>query len=530
MNDNNQKEGDLSNIKLKTLLIYPPEYSSPLPYPPLGIPQLNAFLNNKNYKNLNVVDLRFVIQSKLKSVLTILTNYFYKKISNSAFIIANFNKPKIKKILNLFDAINKSLRYSKKKEHKKSSPFSWSLDSIINTAVEYTQYNKYKICRYIESLIKKEKQDLVGFSVIFPEQLFYSLIISKMLKSFNKDIFIVMGGAQITKHINYLIKKEELSNFVDGFIVDDGEEPLAELIYQLEHSRNFKKVPNLYFKNKNNRYSKSKYIFSCNSRYILTPNFDEFPCSSLPLRISFGCLWGQCTFCTYYLSHQKYSRGNVKQIIEIIKNLKKKYKISQFYFVDDWLPPAFLREFSEALIKEDFKILWSCSIALVPGFDESLTQTMAKSGCTGVDAGLESMSPRIVELINKPHNPELAKKILKQFKESGILVTIHVIFGFPTETKEEALITLNFLKHNKEFFNAASIQQFSLEEGTIIFKEPQKYGISKIYTEDKNYGIRLGYRYEVNTGMSQEESRLFTEKAIETPPNIIKAFQKSLKN
>jgi radical SAM superfamily enzyme YgiQ (UPF0313 family) len=512
MRINNRKEVDLRYIKINTLLLYPPTGSSNLlPLSlflfPMGISQLKAFLNSKNYKRLKVVNLEYNPKLKLKIAFV---NYFFKKIMNSILLTKLIDQLKARKIINkLFLLFLSKLM----KNDRNNILLRWSLNQIINTAIEY-QFENYEIYQYIKSLIKKKSINLVGFSVVYPHQILHSLIIARMIKSFNKNVFIVMGGPQVTKHINYLIKKWQLSKFVDGFIINDGEEPLAQLIYQLENSRNFSKVPNFYFKKEHGGYTKSNYTFSCDSRYLLAPDFDGFYSFCIPIRISFGCLWGKCTFCTYRLFHKKYSCGKIKQIIEIIKNLQKRYKINRFQFVDDYLYPTFLKNFSRAILKENIKIFWECHIALVPGFNKSIVKNMVKSGCRLVSAGLESMSQRLLRLMNKPHNPKLAKKILKLFKDSGLKANTTIIFGFPTETRKEALITLNFLKNNRELFNLVGIQQFCLEENTIIFNEPKKFGITKIYTKDKNYGIRLGYQYEVNTGMSQKESRLFAKKAI----------------
>jgi len=50
----------------------------------------------------------------------------------------------------------------------------------------------------------------------------------------------------------------------------------------------------------------------------------------------------------------------------------------------------------------------------------------------------------------------------------------------------------------------------ALEENTPVFINPEKFGITRIYREDKTAGQRLGYRYEVVGGMSQAEVNRFT--------------------
>jgi len=394
-----------------------------------------------------------------------------------------------------------------------------SLDAIITAA---TIYDKPKNI-YYKSLDKHFNQEdigLVGFSVSFPAQLYHTLILAKLIKAYHPHIFVVIGGSFITKYIEDLINRQEVYKFIDGFIVGDGEEPLAKLIFQLEHSRNLNDVPNFYFRHECGGYAKSHTCFQADANYILEPIFDGFShYSILPIRISFGCPWGRCTFCTYRLFHRKYSRSDVERIITIVKHLQQKYHISSFQIVDDFLPPVFLRQFSEALLRENIHIQWKIFLGLLEGFNErSILNLMAQSGCVEVNIGIESMSPRILQLMEKPHHPELVKSTIMLLNDTSIKINACIIFGFPTETLEEASETLAFLKKNQKLFSSIGVQPFSLEKDTSVFNNPQEFGITKIYHDDKygsGVGYRLGYRFDVHRGMSQKESRVFTENAID---------------
>ncbi len=514
---------DLSKITLKTLLLYPPG-SALHDYPPLSIPQLHAYLKSKNYTGLAVVDLNTVGMSKLKLWLQhyYIKNIRYSPVLDSILSIKLFNKTLRARFQEPMKHIVLSAlkKFSRKGSSQRPSleTLTSSLNTMINSAVagEHTQ-NKYS--QYVSARIEEGNIQLIGFSVLYPMQLYYAILIARLIKVFHKHVFIVMGGPLITKHAQLLKNKKELCECVDGFIAGDGEEPLAELIHQLEYSRNFDKVPNLYVKKEREGYTQSNATFHADATYILEPIFDNVSSyAMLPIRMSYGCPWGRCTYCTYRYLHQKFSQGNVEHVVRMMKNLRQKYKISNFRIIDDFISPRVLREFSDALIKEHLNIRWRSWLALVPGLNESIIQSMARAGCKTVIIGLESMSPRILKLMDKPQTPEHAKRILECLKDAGIKVVVDVIFGFPTETIEEASITLDFLLNNKELYDAVVMQPFCLEEDTPIFNEPHKFGITQIYTEDKqSTGVRsrLGYQYEVRSGMSQQESRVFTEKAKE---------------
>ena len=120
--------------------------------------------------------------------------------------------------------------------------------------------------------------------------------------------------------------------------------------------------------------------------------------------------------------------------------------------------------------------------------------------------------------MNKRHNDIDAsgvKEIFSVLKETGIRVVVHVIFGFPTETVREAKETLKFLVESRDLYHGCMVQPFSLEDGTSLFDNPETFKITRINTEDKNSGQRLGYSYEISQGVTQREAERFTyEEAI----------------
>ena len=86
---------------------------------------------------------------------------------------------------------------------------------------------------------------MIGISVIYPEQLLFAFMIAEeMKKKYGDSIRVAIGGAQITKHVNHIIKSEKLCKFVDFFITDEGEEPLKRLLEEPAETRFFN-IPNL---------------------------------------------------------------------------------------------------------------------------------------------------------------------------------------------------------------------------------------------------------------------------------------------
>lgn len=486
----------LRNIRLKTILIQPQLYNTaPVFSLTLGIPILQGFLKSQGYKNVEAIDFNHIYNTKI-----IRRNTFLSKLN--------------------LDSCN--LKLSRERRINTSSNQlcpNWSLNHSLNMVLEDNFLCKKeweKIYSYVKSFMQKKNPDVIGISVSYPEQIFSSLLLSKIVKEMKKEVFVVLGGAQITKHIKYLVQREKLTKIVDGFIVGDGEEPLAKLIFQLNGNKNLKEVPNFYSKKFDSKdkpfYSKTNFSYTYNPRNIIVPDFSSFQVKDrLPIRASVGCPWGKCTYCTYRNFHKRSIYSKPEDVVALINNLIEKYKVNHFWFFDDALNVEFLRKFSRKILEEGIEITWSHNMYFQPELlDESFVKTLAKAGCKYIGFGLESISPRILKLMNRPQkDPGMIRRILKLLKKHNIRVKLFLVSGFPSETKEEAEMTLDFLINEKELYFQASPHHFTLEDDVPILKNPHMFGISRIYQEDKKHSEQLGFYYKTCKGMTIEEAEKF---------------------
>ena len=118
---------------------------------------------------------------------------------------------------------------------------------------------------------------------------------------------------------------------------------------------------------------------------------------------------------------------------------------------------------------------------------------------------MESGNKRVLDLIGKGTNPADISEVLKSSHSAGISNVTYVIFGFPTETKEEFKETIAFLEENQDYIDLISPTLFGLQKGTPIFKNPGKYGITKIISEERTV-LEPKISYEVSSGLTQKEA------------------------
>jgi radical SAM superfamily enzyme YgiQ (UPF0313 family) len=346
----------------------------------------------------------------------------------------------------------------------------------------------------IDSMIK-ENPDLVGISVTATSQVMPAFTLARQLKGKNRDIHITMGGSVFTKLIDNLQQNHLLFDLVDSFIVFEGEHALLGLIEQLEGKRDFSKVPNLVYKEDNRiRVNQPFHIEDINS--LPTPDYDGFPLERylspkrvLPLQGSRGCYWRKCTFCNLHVDNLKFRLRNLDLVLEDMDRLKEKYGAEYMFFSDECMPVKQLDSMSSRLIEKGNDVKWMAGVRFDKGLTKDILSKAREAGCLKMVFGLESSNKRILSLMDKGIETEITKNIINNCDETDIAIHMYVIVGFPSETREEALLAC----------------LFELEKHAPILRDPGKYGLTKI-GHPKQDDLSLGYFYETDRGMTPEES------------------------
>jgi hypothetical protein len=366
----------------------------------------------------------------------------------------------------------------------------------------------------IDSMIQ-EDPDIVGISVTATSQVMPAFTLAKQLKEKNRNIHITMGGSVFTKLIDNLQQNHILFDLVDSFIVFEGEHALLGLIEQLDGKNDFSKVPNLVYKEGNRiRVNQPFHIEDINT--LPTPDYDGFPLERylspkrvLPLQGSRGCYWRKCTFCNLHVDNLKFRLRNLDLVLEDMDRLKEKYGTEYMFFSDECMPVKQLDNMSSRLIEKGNDVKWMAGVRFDKGLTKDVLSKARKAGCLKMVFGLESSNKRILSLMDKGIETEITKNIIDNCDETGIAIHMYVIVGFPSETREEALETLDFVISNEKFLKSKGASclacLFELEKHAPILRNPGKYGLTKI-GHPKQDDMSLGYFYETDRGMTPEES------------------------
>lgn len=323
----------------------------------------------------------------------------------------------------------------------------------------------------ILKLILTEKPNIVAFSFVYNSQCFYASPLLQELKKCNIPC-IVGGPATITKF------KEEYTY-------------LKNEVEFLNHLTKIYKITA--------KYKQENYF--CHN----TPDFQDYRKSDylskeliIPLKTSSTCFYKQCTFCTHYSPVPYYEFS-----LEEIKSTIQKSKARHVFFIDDMISKKRLEYLAEIL--KPLNINWLCQLR--PTVDIiSLLPTLKASGLHAVLWGVESANQRILNLIKKGTNIEDITKILQVSQNNNIKNILFIMFGFPTETKEEIMNTFQFLKDNGQNIDLICTSIFGLQKQSYIYNNLHEFSITNIHKQPRTV-LEEKITYTISQGVSQEEAK-----------------------
>lgn len=402
--------------------------------------------------------------------------------------------------------------------------YSTKVEDILRSI--YDEKHNFLLPFYIKDVVpelKKENPDVVGLSITHTSDIIPALSLARLIKNYDNDIHICLGGATITEIAYRVQKNPALWQYFDSIVLGPGEVVFSQLIENLESNKDLSNVPNLILK-KNGEIKKSSKVFEFDINKAVTPEYDRVrPQSVLPLETASGCYWGKCIFCYYprqgtpeYAGEYNQSRvRDIELVFNDIDFLQKKYSPSFIGITDSSLASTRIIDIVEHNLKQKEKSKFSAFVRFEKDFKSlKLCEKMAEGGFLGVQVGLESGSQKVNDIINKGIKIKDASSIIRNFNRTGILLHLYTLVGIPGEHLEDAYATYNFLKrnHNGIKLGWQVYPLYVLENGPIN-ERAIEYGINSFRLPD-DYLSQFMF-YQATSGMSQEESQFLAIKFTE---------------
>ena len=349
--------------------------------------------------------------------------------------------------------------------------------------------------------IKKTQPDIIALSVPFPGNLFAALKCGQLIKKQHPHIKICLGGGYANTELRSF-SDIRLFEFVDFVTLDDGEMPLLNLIEYHLGKRKIKNLKRTFILENN----KVRYINNSDSKDIslrepISPDYSGLKTNQYlsvieianpmhrlwsdgfwnKLTMAHGCYWGKCAFCDTSLDYiSRFEPVSATVLCDKMENIFEQTGQSGFHFVDEAAPPALMISLAKEIIKRKLSFTWWTNIRFESSFTADVCTLLKRSGCIAVAGGLEVASERILALINKGVSIDKVAQICKNFTSAGILTHAYLMYGFPTQTVQETVDSLEVVRQlfETQVLHSGYWHQFAMTAHSPVGKKPEKFKVS----------------------------------------------------
>ncbi|HEY1114667.1 MAG TPA: radical SAM protein [Chitinophagaceae bacterium] len=367
---------------------------------------------------------------------------------------------------------------------------------------EYTYVDRILV-DLLQQKMKAVQPRLVALSVPFPGNLYTSLRCGQWIRQNYPGVKVAMGGGFANTELRSL-SDARVFEFYDFITLDDGEAPIEMLMEHLDGKRELSELKRTF------TLVDGEVTFISNGActdyrqgQVGTPDYSDFyldryisaieilnPMHSLwsdgrwnKLTMAHGCYWGKCTFCDISLDYIKnYEPLSASLLVDRMEEMIAQTGQNGFHFVDEAAPPALMKALALEIIRRGLVVSWWANVRFEKSFTRDLCLLLKASGCIAVSGGLEVASDRLLQLIRKGITVAQVARVNKHFTDAGIMVHAYLMYGFPTQTAQETIDSLEMVRQLFEagILGSAYWHLFTMTAHSPIGLEPQKFAVKKV--------------------------------------------------
>ncbi|MBI2519163.1 MAG: radical SAM protein [Bdellovibrio sp.] len=376
--------------------------------------------------------------------------------------------------------------------------------------------NKTVVDEILEEIVREDLKtctpEVLGLSVPFPGNVLGALRIGALVKKEFPLIKIILGGGYVNTELRQMEDVRPFS-FFDYLVFDDGERPLEKLLGHFQGNLPAKDLLRTWYFDQGkiirvNMDGKSDLLF----KHHPGPTFQGLPIPhymsmcEMPnpmhrlwsdfrwnkMMLAHGCYWKKCTFCDVSLAYiERFEPANAERLVDQMERIMNETGQSGFHFVDEAAPPALLKALCTEILRRGLKVTWWGNLRFDPQFTLEMCELMADAGCVAVTGGVEVASERILEMINKGITLEQVACVSKNFSMAKIYVHAYLMYGFPTQTEQETIDSLEVVRQlfKHQYIQSAHWHRFACTAHSPVGKSPDKFGIQLLPVRHPKQGL-----------------------------------------
>lgn len=332
--------------------------------------------------------------------------------------------------------------------------------------------------------IVASRPDVVGFTSTFSQHT-AALATARAVKELIPEIITVMGGGNCdgpqgaATHRNF--------PFIDFVVSGEGELSFSQLLAAVNSGDNLADIPGLCW-----RTPDGMPVVNAPSRSALapadlvTPDYDGYydrhrrslastwTEPKLVMESSRGCWWGEkhhCTFCGLNGSLMQYRSISPDRFVGQILSLVERHRILDVTVTDNILDMNYLSSALPRLKEADYDLRINYEIKA--NLRREQLELLKSAGVMSVQPGVESLSSRVLKLMDKGVSGCQNIRILRDAETVGINIAWIYLYGFPGENDEDYEKIIEQMPALHHLGPASSVTRITIQRFSPYFNRPE---------------------------------------------------------
>ena len=397
---------------------------------------------------------------------------------------------------------------------RRNIPAAEAFETLENELISPPDPIEERMLELLETHLLAAEPTHVCFSVPLRECLLPALRCARYIRTHRPGIRIVLEG----RYPSAALRNPADGNifrYIDYLVLDDGELPLERILSGGNPPHTL---------TADGRYESGETVTHLERG---CPDFSGLPLRAYPslietadpvrrlrsdgrwnrMRIAHGCYWARCTFCDTSLDRiRRYENVPAPRFVDWMEKVTAQTGSRGFLFTDEAAPPEQLQQISLEIIRRRLHVAWQARIRFEEHYTGDLCLLMAAAGCVAVSGGLEAVSKRLLERMDKGTTLERAVLAIRNLSDAGIMVHTDSMYGFPTQTLQETVDSLEVVRQlfRAELIQSARFRRYTMTVHSPSGIDPERYGVKRRkirnapfadyeipFGENRGYDLRL---------------------------------------
>jgi ribosomal peptide maturation radical SAM protein 1 len=362
---------------------------------------------------------------------------------------------------------------------------------------------QHDVPAYLDDLVAAfpfDQARVAGFSSTF-QQNTASFALARRLKQRHPDIVTLFGGANFDGEMG--LEYVRSVECIDLAVIGEGDQAFPALLIALADGTDPARIPGV-ARRVDGRVDATppappitrlddlpipdyaEYFSHAQELGVLTRTASRS--IGIPFETSRGCWWGakhHCTFCGLNGTTMAFRSKSADRVQAELAAQTRRYRSFRYESVDNILDMQYLKTLLPALIAEEssYEIFFEIKANLT----RAQIRTLAQSGLTRLQPGIESLSSHVLTLMRKGVRAAQNVNMLRWAQYYGIQVEWNLLWGFPGETTDDYTAQTAAVPHLVHLRPPSGASRIWLERFSPLFTETATFPLTYRRPE-RSYG------------------------------------------